>query len=78
MAMPTKSAVFWAGGSVASGEPAPNTFTTSELLFSSTVLATDTLPTSQPARVNGTQGAGAILPSSFTISGVPSGMMLVQ
>ena len=30
-----------------------------ELLFSSTVLATPTLPTSQPARVNGTHGAGA-------------------
>ena len=48
------------------------------LLFSSTVLATDTLPTSHPARVNGAQGAGAILPNSFTISGAPSGMMLVQ
>ena len=31
-----------------------------ELLFSSTVFATPTLPTSQPARVNGTHGAGAL------------------
>ena len=30
------------------------------LLFSSTVLAVPTLPTSQPARVNGTHGAGAL------------------
>src|SRR5690349_3853828 len=30
------------------------------LLFSSTVLATPTFPTSQPARVNGTHGAGVL------------------
>src|SRR5262249_5517973 len=30
------------------------------VLFSSTALAVPTLPTSQPARVNGTQGAGAL------------------
>ena len=41
----------------ASGEFAPNTFGISEVL-SSSMLAVATSPTSQPARVNGTQGAG--------------------
>ena len=35
--------------------PAPKTI---ELLFSSTAFAVETFPTSQPARVHGTQGAG--------------------
>ena len=33
---------------------------TCAVLFSSTVFATPTLPTSQPARANGTHGAGAL------------------
>ena len=41
-------------------------------VFSSTVFAVPITPTSQPARVNGTHGAGAILPFSLIISGVIS------
>ena len=41
-------------------------------VFSSTVFAVPITPTSQPARVNGTHGAGAILPFSLIISGVES------
>src|SRR5262249_57328103 len=37
-----------------------------------TALAVETWPTSQPLRVNGTHGAGAILPFSLIISGVRS------
>ena len=57
-------AAFDASASFHSGEPAPKTFVMSPvasvLVFSSTVFATPTLPTSQPARVNGTHGAGAL------------------
>jgi hypothetical protein len=45
------------------------------LLFSSTVFATDTLPTSQPARVYETHGAGAFFgcpESAFTMFGLLS------
>ena len=38
----------------------------STAVFSSTVLAVPTWPTSHPARVNGTHGAGVIL-SGFTV-----------
>ena len=42
-----------------SGDPAPNTFGMSKQpAFSSTMLAVETSPTSQPARVQGTHGAG--------------------
>src|SRR5262249_59649867 len=41
-------------------------------VFSRTALAVETWPTSQPLRVNGTHGAGAILPFSLIISGVRS------
>src|SRR4029077_4921792 len=43
---------------IASGEFAPNTVGTSTAGFSSTMFAVEKSPTSQPARVNGTQGAG--------------------
>ena len=46
--------------SVASGELAPKTLGTSEPVFSRMVLAAATEPTSQPAGVKGTQGAGAV------------------
>ena len=57
---------------IASGEPGPNTVGMSMPVFSRTVLAVAIWPTSQPARVNGTHGAGAILPFSLIISGVRS------
>jgi len=41
-------------------------------VFSSIVFAVATAPKSHPARVNGTHGAGAILPFSLIISGVVS------
>ena len=43
-----------------SGEDAPKTFWRSGLTFSSTMLAVETAPKSQPARVNGTHGAGGV------------------
>jgi hypothetical protein len=52
----------WIGG--ASGEPGPNTLGTSGPMFSSTVFAVPTAPQLQPARVNGTQGAGSLRPSA--------------
>src|SRR6266511_1892928 len=75
MPIPTKSAKAWAGfamTSAASGEPAPNTVGMSIAVFSRIVFAVATAPKSQPARVNGTHGAGAILPFSLIISGVVS------
>ena len=68
--MPTKSvkARFgFAWNSLYSGEGLPNTFGMSNELFSSTMLAVATAPTLQPARVNGTQGAGALLPSAVSM-----------
>jgi hypothetical protein len=41
-----------------SGESGPKTFGMSKPGFSSTMLAVETSPTSHPARVHGTQGAG--------------------
>jgi hypothetical protein len=64
------SAVF-AAVSCASGELAPNTVVMSPG-FSSTMFAVEKSPTVQPARVNGTHGAGVILPSWPTIDGVVS------
>src|SRR4029077_16687455 len=77
--MPTKSvwarsaaAVFAlaaaaAAASAASGEPEPNTVGMSIEVFSSSMLAVPTPPTSHPARVNGTQGAGAFLPCAVSM-----------
>src|SRR6266542_2851905 len=73
--MPTKSAKACAGlatTSAASGEPAPKTVGISMAVFSRIVFAVATAPKSQPAPVNGTHGAGAILPFSLIISGVVS------
>src|SRR5205814_3220439 len=75
MAMPTKSANAWPGfdvTSAASGEAGPNAVGMSIAVFSKTVFAVATAPKSQPARVYGTHGAGAILPFSLIISGVVS------
>jgi hypothetical protein len=41
-------------------------------LFSSSTLAVPTPPTSQPARVNGTHGAGVVLPVSVIRFGAES------
>src|SRR5262249_47187443 len=58
--------------SMPSGEPAPNTVLTSAGMLSNSIFATEKPPTSQPARVNGTHGAGAVLPFSLSICGSPS------
>src|SRR5882757_9472664 len=63
---------------LSSGEPAPNAVVTSLGTDSNSMLPTENAPTSQPARVNGTHGAGAILPSSFAICGLPSADFAVQ
>src|ERR1700742_1694859 len=81
--MPRKSACalsFNAGllASTPSGDVAPNTVFTSPGIVSNSILATENPPTSQPARVNGTQGAGAVVPSSLSISGLPSPPSAVQ
>src|SRR6202041_2417051 len=75
--MPRKSA--WALSlsagllaSMPSGEVAPNTGLTSPGMVSNSMLATENAPTSQPALVYGAQGAGAVLTSSLSISGLPS------
>ena len=73
--MPTKSANAWPGvaaTSAASAEFGPKTVLTSIAVFSRIVLAVATAPKSQPARVYGTHGAGAILPFSLIISGMVS------
>jgi hypothetical protein len=43
-----------------SGEPAPKTVLRSSRVFSSTMFAVEKSPTEQPARVNGTHGAGVM------------------
>ena len=43
-----------------SGEFGPKKFARSGFVFSSTMFAVETSPTSHPARVNGTQGAGGV------------------
>src|SRR5471032_3029827 len=72
--MPSKSAAAWAlvaevVDSMYSGEPTPKTVVMSDVMFSSTVLATPTWPTSQPLRANETQGAGATSPFCPTMIG---------
>src|SRR6266481_4086532 len=83
MAMPRKSALalsrsFVLFASMPSGDVAPNTVLTSAGMLSNSILATENAPTSQPARVYGTHGAGAVLPSSLIISGLPSAAVAVQ
>src|SRR6266568_5123128 len=69
-AMPSKPANAWPGfdlTSAASVELAPKTVGMSVAMFSSTVFAVATWPTLQPARVYGTHGAGALLPSAVSM-----------
>src|SRR5262249_6692489 len=47
-------------------------------MLSISMLATENAPKSQPARVNGTHGAGSVLPVSVSISGLPSPAIAVQ
>jgi hypothetical protein len=47
-------------------------------MFSNSILAIEKAPTSQPARANGTHGAGAYLPFGASISGSPSAIRSVQ
>ena len=79
IAIPTKSVCASCGVATASfhsGEPVPNTFVMSPeafvAVFSSSMFAVPTPPTSQPARVNGTHGAGVFLPPSVTMFGFGS------
>src|SRR5215471_2484802 len=77
MAIPRKSAFALSRSagllaSIPSGEVAPKTVLTSAGMLSNSILATEKAPTSQPARVKGTHGAGAVLPFSLTICGLPS------
>src|SRR5581483_3116074 len=77
--MPTKSACASAElvlASVHSGEPCPNTRVMSPVafveVFSSSMFAVPTPPTSQPSRVNGTHGAGVFRPPSVIMFGFGS------
>ena len=91
MAKPTKSvcafaraavpasAAFDATASLNCGDGLPKTLVMSPVgpvpVFSSTMLAVAIAPTSQPARVNATHGAGTLLPSGPTMLktvGVPA------
>src|SRR6266851_7738097 len=76
--MPTKSLNAWQSivckwhpgsneTSLAWGDPAPKTVGMSVAMFSSTVFAVATWPTLHPARVKGTQGAGAFIPSAVSM-----------
>ena len=56
-----------------SGDPAPNTLGMSTAVFSSSWLAVATSPTSQPARVNGTQGAGVTVSGATGCAAVAGG-----
>src|SRR4029077_17169507 len=79
--MPSKSAVArvrLVAASCPSGEFGPNTVLTSAGILSNSILAAEKPPTSQPARVKGTQGAGAILPFSLIICALPSALAPVQ
>jgi PBP superfamily domain len=61
--------------SVASGDGLPKTVFTSLPVFSNSIFAIEKAPTSQPARVNGTHGAGCILPRWSTICGTFTGLV---
>ena len=56
-----------------SGDPAPNTLGMSTAVFSSSSLAVATSPTSQPARVYGTQGAGVTVSGADRVRAVAGG-----
>src|SRR6476620_12249147 len=64
--------------SVAGGDGLPKTLVMSPFgpvpVFSRTVFAVATAPKSQPARVYGTHGAGAFLPSGVTMFGTVSAL----
>src|SRR5437868_5431990 len=64
-----------AGG--AASVVAPIDRSTIAVLFSSTVLATPTLPTSQPALVKGTHGAGALRTEPFPPSEAGSALTML-
>src|ERR1700730_6893202 len=83
MAMPRKSALALSRSpvllaSIPSGDAAPNTVLTSAGTLSNSILATENPPTSQPARVNGTQGGGGGLPCSLRLCGLPSPLSAFQ
>src|SRR5262245_9078027 len=74
--MPTKSVCASCEFALASfhgPEPVPKTWVMSPVaavfVFSSSILAVPTPPTSQPASVNGTQGAGVVFPVSVIMLG---------
>src|SRR5579884_3196623 len=70
MAIPTKSAWAFVGldfASCSSAEVAPKTVVISVPVFSRAVLPESTEPKLQPARVNGTQGAGAFWPLAVSM-----------
>src|SRR5437660_4355208 len=66
-------AAFDAAASVNCGDGLPNTFVISPVgpvpVFSRTMFADAMAPTSHPARVNGTHGAGTVRPSGVTMFG---------
>ena len=64
--------------SLASGDPSPNTVTTSTGMLSNSMFAIENAPTSQPARDHATHGAGAFLPFSLIICSWPSPDLSVQ
>src|SRR5712691_7417260 len=73
LALPTKSVVSPAAAATRTGVGPPVTKTAP--LFSRTAFAVATPPQSQPARVNGTHGAGAVAPLGeimFWTVGVPA------
>ena len=79
MAIPTKSVSACCGLATASfhsGEPLPKTCVMSPVelvpLFSSSMFAVPTPPTSHPFRVNGTHGAGVVRPVSVIMFGFVS------
>src|ERR1700730_13119256 len=75
MAIPSKSAIALvrlALASTAWGEVGPKTLLTSDVTFSSSILAIETAPKLQPARVKGTHGAGAFIPLAASMMGVVS------
>jgi hypothetical protein len=67
IAAPSKSTNCWPADSPASGEFGPKILGTSTDGFSIARFALEKVPTSQPARVKGTHGAGAFFPSARSI-----------
>src|SRR5262249_61709882 len=66
---PPPACVGLAWASAASGDLLPKTVAMPLPIFSRAMLAVLMAPTLQPVRVNGTHGAGAILPSAPAIRG---------